>query len=83
MLILTRKLGERITIGDDIVITLLDIKGMHVRVGIEAPKHVEIHRQEIYDRIREGNLKSSEIDDADLVEAASLVQSISTKREDN
>jgi carbon storage regulator len=83
MLILTRKLGERITIGDDIVITLLDIKGMHVRVGIEAPKHVEIHRQEIYDRIREENLKSSEVSDSDLAEAATLVQSISTKREDN
>jgi carbon storage regulator len=83
MLILTRKLGERITIGDDIVITLLDIKGMHVRVGIEAPKHIEIHRQEIYDRIREENLKSSEVSDSDLTEAATLVQSISTKREDN
>ena len=83
MLILTRKLGERITIGDHIVITLLDIKGTQVKVGIEAPKHIEIHRQEIYERIREENLRSTDVRDTDLAEAASLVQHIRTKRENN
>ncbi|MBW2064599.1 MAG: carbon storage regulator CsrA [Deltaproteobacteria bacterium] len=74
MLILTRKLGERITVGDDIVITLLDIKGSQVKLGIEAPRHISIHRQEIYERIREENLKSSEVLTADLSRAVAFVQ---------
>jgi carbon storage regulator len=47
MLILTRKLGESITIGKDIKITILDIKGKYVRVGVEAPRNVAVHREEI------------------------------------
>ncbi len=69
MLILTRKLGERITIGDDIVISLIEIKGSQVKLGIEAPKSVSIHRQEIYERIRAENLKSSEVRTSDLTKA--------------
>jgi carbon storage regulator len=75
MLILTRKLGEKINIGDDITITLVEIKGTQVKLGIEAPKTIEIHRQEIYERIREENLSSSEINDADLSKAAALYKS--------
>jgi len=74
MLILTRKLGERITIGDDIVITLLEIKGSQVKLGIRAPKDISIHRQEIYERIRGENLSSSEISASDLSRAASLIR---------
>lgn len=73
MLILTRKLGERITIGDDIIITLLEIKGSQVKLGIKAPKSVSIHRQEIYERIREENLTSSGIAASDLSKATSLL----------
>lgn len=47
MLILTRKQGESITIGDDIKITILDVKGKYVRVGVEAPRDLAVHRQEI------------------------------------
>jgi carbon storage regulator len=47
MLILTRKQGESITIGDDIRITILDVKGKYVRVGVEAPRELAVHRQEI------------------------------------
>lgn len=47
MLILTRKNGESITIGDDIKITILDVKGKYVRVGVEAPRNLAVHRQEI------------------------------------
>jgi len=72
MLILTRKLGEKINIGDDITVTLVGIKGTQVKLGIEAPKHIEIHRQEIYERIREENLSSSDINDSDLSKAAAL-----------
>ena len=74
MLILTRKLGERITIGDDISVTLLEIKGSQVRLGIEAPKGIGIYRQEIYERIRQQNLKASEVTAYDLSEADSLLR---------
>jgi carbon storage regulator len=74
MLILTRKLGERITIGDDISVTLLEIKGSQVRLGIEAPKGIGIYRQEVYERIREQNLKASEVTAYDLSEADSLLR---------
>ncbi|MBW2345420.1 MAG: carbon storage regulator CsrA [Deltaproteobacteria bacterium] len=80
MLILTRKLGERITIGDDIVITLLEIKGAQVKMGIEAPRSISIHRQEIYERIRAENLESSNVNESDLARAATLFSSISSKR---
>jgi carbon storage regulator len=73
MLILTRKLGEKINIGDDITVTLLEIKGAQVKLGIDAPKRIGIHRNEIYERIREENLSSSNISDADLSKAADLL----------
>ena len=73
MLILTRKLGERITIGDDIVISLIEIKGSQVKLGIEAPKSVIIHRQEVYERIKEENLRSSEVRTSDLTKALSFL----------
>jgi carbon storage regulator len=75
MLILTRKLGEKITIGDDITITLVEIKGTQVKLGIEAPKHIEIHRQEVYERIRQENLSSSDINDSDLSSAFAIYRS--------
>jgi len=74
MLILTRKLGERITIGNDIVIASLEIKGAQVKLGIEAPKGISIHRQEIYERIKRENLISSAVTASDLSEAATLLQ---------
>jgi len=80
MLVLTRKLGERITIGDDISITLIEIKGGHVKLGIEAPRSIDIHRQEIYERIREENLGSSHVSDSDLSQASSIVQNLNAKR---
>ncbi len=52
MLILTRGTSERIVIGDDIDITVLNIKGNHVRIGINAPKEVPVHRDEIYKKIQ-------------------------------
>ena len=73
MLILTRKLGEKITIGDEITITLIEIKGSQVKLGIEAPRSVSIHRQEIYEKIRKENLGSSEVLTSDLSRAASLL----------
>ena len=52
MLILSRRIDESIQIGDDITVTLLDIKGKQVRIGINAPDDVDVHREEIYERIQ-------------------------------
>jgi carbon storage regulator len=54
MLILTRRVGETIVIGDDTNLTILGVKGSQVRIGFNAPKHVSVHRKEIYERIRSG-----------------------------
>ena len=55
MLILTRKVGEALKIGDDVTITVLSVKGHQVRIGIDAPKDVSVHREEIYNRINFGD----------------------------
>ena len=52
MLILTRRVGETVIIGDDVAVTVLGVKGNQVRIGVVAPKEVSVHRQEIYERIK-------------------------------
>lgn len=68
MLILTRRVGETVMIGNDVTVTVLGVKGNQVRVGINAPKSVAVHREEIYERIKReqqgdpnGNVQESEL----------------------
>ena len=66
MLVLTRKLGEGIVIGDDVTITIVEMKGGTVRIGIDAPQEKKIYRQEIFNRIVEENRDATNWDMIDL-----------------
>jgi carbon storage regulator len=72
VLILTRKIGETVAIGDDIKVQVVDVRGRQVRLGITAPLHWPVHREEIYLRILERNLESIATEPADLEDAARI-----------
>jgi carbon storage regulator len=65
MLILTRRVGETLMVGDDVVITVLGVKGNQVRIGINAPKEISIHREEVYNRINQAQDVAQNSDDKD------------------
>jgi carbon storage regulator len=75
MLVLTRKSGEAIQIGDHVEITVLSIQGDQIKLGINAPKHVEIHRREVYLSIQESNNEAASI-------SQSIIEKLKTTRLD-
>ncbi len=64
MLILTRRVGETVMIGNEVTVTVLGVKGNQVRVGVNAPKDVAVHREEIYERIKREEDQESRVRDA-------------------
>ncbi len=77
MLVLTRKIGESLVVGDDVVIRVLDIKADVVRIGVEAPRHVKVHRQEVYEAVRAANQAAAASSD----EALSALQAVVRERQ--
>ncbi len=63
MLILTRRVGETLMIGDEVTVTVLGVKGNQVRIGVNAPRDVTVHREEIYERIKQEQLEGQQGDD--------------------
>jgi len=74
LLILTRKLGESITIGDDIKVTVLGVFGRQVRIGIDAPEQVVVHREEIYVKVQQENKKAAKSVKSDLAGVMKLLK---------
>ncbi len=74
MLVLTRKEGEGIIIGDGIKITIVELKGGGVRIGIDAPRELKVHRQEVFDRIKQENMEATQWDIVDLNELSSTLK---------
>ena len=68
MLVLSRQRDETIMIGDDVEITVVDIRGDKVRLGITAPRHIQVHRKEVYDAIKRENLQAAKLKPQDVSE---------------
>jgi len=60
VLILTRKIGEALKVGEDVTVTVMAVKGNQVRIGIDAPKDVAVHREEVYDRMQDERVQKAE-----------------------
>jgi len=80
MLVLTRKVDECITIGENVVIKVLGIDGMLVKLGIDAPGNVRVLRQEVYEKIRDENIRSARRQASAFVKAAGLFQKNEQRR---
>lgn len=66
MLVLSRQRDQSIVIGDNIIITVVEIRGDKVRLGIEAPSEIPVHRKEVYEAIKRENLRAAQLDPADM-----------------
>lgn len=74
MLLLTRKKGEKIVIGDNVYVTVVEVKGDQVQIGIEAPKKIPVHREEIFKEIQEENIRAKASATLDLKKAQELIK---------
>lgn len=74
MLVLTRRAGESVVIGDEVVVTVIEVRGEVVRLGIDAPRHVKVHREEIYRAVSEANAAAAAASDADVSQLAAALQ---------
>ncbi len=74
MLVLTRKLGESIRIGDTIIVKIVDLDGHHVKLGIDAPKSIAVNREEIYERIQRENKAASATKDQGIQNIAAALR---------
>ncbi len=83
MLVLTRKQGEGIVIGDDVTIKIIEIQGTNVQLGIEAPREMKIHRQEVFDRIAEENRDAANWDMIDLDSLSDTIKTTHLKKQKN
>ena len=72
MLVLTRKLGEKIRIDDNITVSIVELDSRHVKIGIEAPRSIVVHREEVYQRIQNENKQAEGIQKVDLQQVAKL-----------
>ncbi|MBU0479525.1 MAG: carbon storage regulator CsrA [Proteobacteria bacterium] len=81
MLVLSRKAGEAIVVGDDITLRILEVKGGLVRIGIEAPEEVSIHREEVFKKILDENLKAASEAPADLADVLDVFDGRGTKKQ--
>ncbi len=77
MLVLTRKVNQSIMIGDEIEVVVLEVRGEQVRLGIKAPRHIAVHRREIYEAIQQENLRAAQAQPADVPTPTQQVKSAS------
>ncbi|OGR27033.1 MAG: carbon storage regulator [Desulfobacterales bacterium RIFOXYA12_FULL_46_15] len=74
MLVLTRRPGEKIKIGNNIVVSVLEIEGGYIKLGVEAPKDISILRMEVFEKIQKENIESASKDIRDIADAAALIK---------
>ncbi|MFQ5481686.1 MAG: carbon storage regulator CsrA [Nitrospinaceae bacterium] len=74
MLVLTRKIGESIKINEDVKITVIDIKGKNIRLGIEAPRETKVYREEVFNKIKEENLSAASATGFDASKVSKLIK---------
>lgn len=75
MLVLTRRPGESVMIGDDVVVTVLDVRGDVVRVGIKAPRSIQVHREEVYRELQKVNREAASPSDTAVEELSRVLRS--------
>jgi len=82
VLVLSRKIDETIIIGDNIEVTVVDVKGDQVRIGIKAPKEITIHRKEVYEAIQAENIRAAGMQKPDLEKLGDLLTPPQKKKEE-